>query len=260
MRQAGDRMVQVFRDSFRDASRRHGTSGVIDLWFHTCADLFITALIERITERSQYMFSRSIISWGGVASVFCGLFWIITWPATNGTVPIVLALVLGLVGLAGLYSRQSGQGGRLGRAGFVLGILGTGLALAAELWLFASGFSAPPILILSLGLVILGVGIVLLGVTSLRGKALHRWRSLPMGLGLLNTLGGMTLWLVYYLPMSQGRDPGHLWILIGGYVIYPAEHGLNALSVLLGLGWMGLGIMLATEANAQVVPPPPASA
>ena len=206
------------------------------------------------------MFSPRTILWGGLASVFCGLFWIITWPATNGTVPIMLALVLGLVGLAGLYSWQSGQGGRLGWAGLVLGILGTGLALAAEWWLFVSGFSAPPILIVSLGLVILGVGIVLLGITSLQGKALHRWRGLPLGLGLLNILGGMALWLVYYLPLSQGRDPWKLWSLIGGYVIYPAEHVLNALVVLLGLGWMGLGIMLATQANAQVVPPRPASA
>lgn len=127
-------MVQVFRDSFRDAHHRHGTSGVIDLWLHTCADLFITALIERITERSQYMFSPSTILWGGVASVFGGLFWIIAELTTDGFVPIVLAVVLGLGGLAGLYSRQSGQGGRLGWAGFALGILGTALELAALWW------------------------------------------------------------------------------------------------------------------------------
>jgi len=30
--------------------------------------------------------------------------------------------------------------------------------------------------------------------------------------------------------------------------------------VLLGLGWIGLGTMLATEAEAQVAQPPPASA
>ena len=206
------------------------------------------------------MFSRSTHLWGGLAGVFSGLFWIITWPATSGTVPIVLALVLGLGGLAGLYSRQSEQGGRFGWAGFVLSILGTALALAVEWWLFASGFRAPPILSLSLGMMILGIGIVLLGVTSLRGNALHHWRGLPLGLGLLNMLGGIAIWRVYYLPRSQGRDPWHQWSLIGGYVIYPAEHALNALSVLLGLGWLGLGIMLAREANAQVVPPPPASA
>ena len=170
------------------------------------------------------MFSPRSILWGGVASVFGGLFWMIQELTTDDTdVPIMLAVVLGLGGLAALYSRQSGQGGWLGWAGFALGILGTALELVGLWWLFASGFSAPPVLMISLGLIILGVGIVLLGVTSLRGKALHRWRSWPLGLGLLNTLGGMTVWLVYYLPLSQGRDPWAVWSLIGGYVIYPAQ-------------------------------------
>jgi hypothetical protein len=263
-------MVQVFRDSLRDAYRRNGTSGVIDLWLHTCADLLVTALIERITERSQYMFSPKVVLWGGLASVFGGVLWLIGVAPSAGWVPVVLAVVLGLGGLAGLYSRQSGQGGRLGLAGFALGILGTALELAAILWGSASGrlsyldrhptFSAPAVLILSLGMIILGVGIVLLGVTSLRGKALHRWRGLPLGLGLLNTLGGMAFGLMYYLPMSQGRNPWALWSLIGGHVIYPAEYGFNGVGVLLGLGWIALGIMLATDANAQVVPPAPASA
>lgn len=207
------------------------------------------------------MFSPRTILWGGVASIFGGLFWIIQELTTDDTdVPIMLAVVLGLGGLAGLYSWQSGQGGRLGWAGFVLGILGTALALAGIWWLFASGFSAPPVLIHSFGLIILGVGIVLLGLTSLRGKTLHIRRGLPLSLGLLNTLGGIAIWLVYYLPLSQARDPWAVWSLIRGNVIYPAEYVLGGFHVLLGLGWMGLGIMLAREANTQVVPHPPASA
>jgi hypothetical protein len=258
-------MVQVFRDSFRDAYRRHGTSGVIDLWLHTCADLFITALIERVAERSQYMFSSSIILWGAVASVFSGLLWIL-----DGVASVVLALILGLGGLAALYSRQLGQGGQLGWAGLALGVLGTALKLAAIWWGHASlrlyniqahpTFSAPPVLMISLALILLGVGIVLLSVSSLRGNALHRWGGLPLGLGLLNTLGGMTLSLVYYLPLSQGRDPWDFWRLIGGHVIYPAEYVWSGLEVLLGLGWVGLGFMLARDAKAEVVPPSPASA
>jgi hypothetical protein len=266
-------MVQVFRDSFRYEYHRNGISGVIDLWLHTFADLLVTALMERLMERSQYMFSPKVILWGGVASMFSGmlwmmmglaqggsvLFWLITWLAPTG------ALVLGLGGLAGLYSRQSEQGGRLGLAGFALGIIGTLLALAAVWWgptinlarvARDPTFDASSFLIFSLAMVLLGVGIMLLGVTSLRGKALHRWRGLPLGLGLLNTLGGMTFWLAFYLPLSQGQNPWKQWSLIEGYVLYHAVTALLGLGVLLGLGWIGLGIMLATESNAQVIQPP----
>src|SRR5262249_44437398 len=46
-------MVQVFRDSFREAYQRHGMPGAIDLWLHTSADLVFTSLRERLLERSQ---------------------------------------------------------------------------------------------------------------------------------------------------------------------------------------------------------------
>ena len=276
-------MVQVFRDSFREAHHRHGMPGVIDLWLHTFADLLVTALVERIMERSQYMFSPKVIFWGGLASVFCGLFWMFAGvtpgsrvsssvsdllvglagvaPGSRASIS-VLALVLGLGGLVGLYSRQAGQGGKLGVAGFALGIMGTGLALAALLGISGSSAkleidpvgAAPAVLISSLGMFILGVGLVVLGVTSLRSKTPHRWQGLPLGLGLLSTMFGVIVWFVLYMPLSQGHVP---WTPPNTYRI---DMLLTAVYLLVGLGWMGLGIMLATEANAQVVQPPEASA
>ena len=208
------------------------------------------------------MFSPKGILWGGVASIFCGLFWLMMGLAPeSGAATFVLALVLGLGGLIALYSGQAGQGGWLGSAGFALGIIGTVLALAALGWGFTSGRFSPsniqsePILaapgsaIISLALVILGIGLALLGLTSLRTKTLHRWRGLPLGAGLLNALFGITFWLVYYVPLSQGRNPWDTWP--------PEGYGLSvAALVLLGLSWMGLGITLAPEADAQLVPPP----
>jgi hypothetical protein len=261
-------LVQVFRDSLRDEYHRNGKSGVIDLWLHTCADLLVTALMERIMERSQYMFSPKVILWGGVASAFGGFFWLMTVIAPSSGGPgIELALILGLGGLVGLYSRQAGQGGRLGLAGFALGIIGTILALATLWWGFTSGrlssstirsepvVADPAFLILSLALVTLGIGLALLGVASLRAKTLHRWRGLPLGLGLLSAILGVTFWLAFYVPLSQGRNPFDPWNL--------GNYGLVVVFVvfaLLGLGWMVLGTMLATEAEAQVAQPPPASA
>jgi hypothetical protein len=134
-------MVLVFRDSFREAYQCNGLPGVIDLWLHTCADLLVTALMERLMERSQYMFSPKVILWGGVAGAFGGMFWVMMGIApSSGGAAIVLALVLGLGGLVSLYSRQAGRGGRLGLAGLALGILGTVLELATQWW-FVTAFS-----------------------------------------------------------------------------------------------------------------------
>jgi hypothetical protein len=239
-------------------------SGVIDLWLHTCADLFVTALIERFTERSQYMFSPKVIMWGGVASVCAGLFWILTGLPPHSPVALVLALVLGLGGLVGLYSRQAGQGGRLGLAGFALGIIGTGVPLATLWWGFTSGgFSnmeidpasaAPGSLIFLLALVILGIGLVLLGVANWRAKTLHICRGLTLGLGLLSIIQSMTFWLIAYVPLSQGQIP---WDPPNTYRF---DVLFTAADLLVGLGWMGLGIMLAIEGDAKVAQPPPASA
>jgi hypothetical protein len=255
-------MVQVFRDSFREAYHCNGVPGAIDLWLHTFADLLVTALIERISEGSQYMFSPKVILWGGLASLFGGLFWILAG-LSNSPAALVLALVLGLGGLVGLYSRQAGQGGKLGLAGFALGIIGTVLPLAVLWWAFTSGLvanmkrdpasAAPWALIFPLALVISGIGLTLLGVASWRAKTPHGWRGLPLGLGLLSIIYSLTIWLVSIVPLSQGRLPWDTWNF-GFFVLYPA------VNVLLGLGWMGLGLMLTTEADPQGTQSPPASA
>jgi hypothetical protein len=261
-------IVQVFRDSFKDTYHHNGMPGVIDLWLHTLADLLVTALIERISVMSQYMFSPKGILWGGMASLFGGLFWLMMGigPSSGGAAfGLPMALVLGLGGLAGLYSLQARQGGKFGLAGFALGIIGTLLALATLWWAFTSGrmspstierepvLAAPAVLSISLGIATLGIGLALLGITSLRAKTLHRWRGLPLGLGLLNAINGMASGLAYYVPLSQGRNPWHPWN--PGVYMPPL-----VLFVLLGLGWMGLGFMLAIEAEVKVVPSPPSSA
>jgi hypothetical protein len=260
-------MVQVFRNSFKDTYHHNGMPGVIDLWLHTCADLLVTALMERLSEGSQYMFSPKFILWGGVAGAFGGMFWMMV---SGGGVAVVLALVLGLGGLVSLYSRQAGQGGKLALASFALGIIGTVLVLAV-LWWSSTIFSGPTYAIIhlriarepvlagravlmgSLGFVTLGIGLALLGIASLRANPLHRWRGLPIGLGLLNTIQGITFVLLAYEPLSQGRNFFDPWPP-DWYALIAAEF------VLLGLGWIGLGITLATEAETKIAQPPPDAA
>jgi len=248
-------MIQVFRDSFREAYQDHGVPGVIDLWLHTLFDLVFTALNERISERSQVMFSPKIVLWGGVAGVFTGLFWLMVGLAPSSA-GFEFALIMGLGGLTGLYSQQAKQGGIVGLAGFVLGIIST-VAILITGWILPDlGGDARGILILSLGFLTLGIGLALLGIASLRGQTLPRWRGLPLTLGLLNILQSISFWLIFYIPLNHGQNPWKPWNL--------GNHGLVVvftLMVLIGIGWMGLGVTLAAEGDAQlpVAQPPSAS-
>jgi len=254
-------MVQVFRDSIREAYHRDRMFGLMDVWLHTLVDLVFTALMERIAERSEFMFSPKVTLGGGVASICAGIFWLafclmVALPNSyGGEGTIVLALALGIAGLVGLYSRQIEQGRRSGLAGLALGIVGTGLALAA-LRSFVTVHpeidpigTAPIALRLALGLGILGAGLTLLGVTSLRANTLSRWQGLPLSLGLLNIAHGITFWLAYYIPLSQERVP---WV---SFTFGQFVHIVVAL--LLGLGWMGLGIRLTADADTQITQLPP---
>jgi len=205
------------------------------------------------------MFSPKVTLWGGVASVFAGLFWLMMGltlmglaPAGGGEMGIVLPLILGLGGFAGLYSLQAGKGGRLGLTGFILGIIGTAVLLTS--WLDVSG-EVQSILIGIFGPAILGIGLALLGLTSLREKTLRRLRGLPLVMGLLYLFEAAAFWAVFYVPISHGQNPWHPW--------NPTAYlPVSSLFVLIGIGWMGLGITLATEGDAQipVAQPPSTSA
>jgi hypothetical protein len=260
----GTQMVQVFRDSLREAFQRRGTSGAIDLWLHTVADLLVTALVERIAEGSQHMFSPKVVLWGGLAGAFGGVFYVmLAISPESGEAALVTCLLLGLGGLAGLFSAVAQQHGRLALAGFALGIIGTLLPLSGLRWLSSNiptstiqsnpVLAAPSVLILSLGLGSLGIGLTLLGIASWLANTLRRGRGLPLGVGILSIVNALMFWLVYYVPMSQGRNPWQTWPP-QGYTLHVA------VMILLGLGWMVLGVMLMVNAEPQVAPSPPASA
>ena len=245
-------MVQVFRDSFREAYHHNGMSGLVDLWLHTFVDLLVTALIERVMERSQYMFSPKVMLWCGIASLIGGLFWI---SSVGGGSALKVALALELCGLVGLRMQQAGQGGKVGLAGFALGIIGTGLAIAyLSQDIVSQSFpymEREPTLVapVSLALFIQSIGLGLLGVASLRAKNPHRWRGLPLGLSALSAISGVVFWIVVYVPLSHGQFPWKSDL----FMLYPA------VLLLLAIGWMSLGVILATEADAQLAPPPAAA-
>jgi len=252
-------MVQVFRDSLKYEYRHNGISGVIGLWLHTFIDLVFTALIERIAERSKKMFSPKVITWGGLAGALCGVMWIIMGIAPSA-VAFVLAFILGLGGLAGLYSWQGGQSGRLASTGFAFSMISMVLAIGTLWWGFASGrmgyidsesdalSSALPLLIILLTIAAIGIGLALIGIANLRAKTQPRWWGLPLGLGILTILQSFSMWLAYYLPMSQGHDP---WSQYYDDILWFP----SIVWVLAGVCWMALGIMLEREAKVQIATP-----
>ena len=233
-------MVQVFRDSFRDAYHCNGMSGVIDLWLHTFADLFVTALIERLTERSQYMFSPKFVYWGGLASAFGGLMWflsLLAWESGYTQLLLSLALLLTLGGLAALHARQGKQAGALGWAGFILGILGTGLVIPVLQW--------------TLGYSLLGIGYMLIGLRAWQTGDLPRWRLMPLALGILLIGFVFSVRLEQQITIS-GINPWDPMTL-------PAI-ALVLLTFSIGILWMALGAILAQNPGRQISNQPPASA
>jgi hypothetical protein len=231
-------MVQVFRDSFKDAYQ-HGISGVIGLWMHTYADLLVTALIERFMERSKYMFSPRIIFWGGLASAFGGLMWflsLLAWESGYTELLLSVALLLTLGGVAALHTRQGKKAGVLGWSGFVLGILGTVLVL--------SGFQG------TLGYSLLGLGYILLGLRAWQIRDQPRWRLMPLALGILLIGFVFSSWLEQQISIS-GIDP---W----DPMTIPAI-AIVLLSFSIGILWMVLGGILARNQGWQTSNHPPAS-
>jgi hypothetical protein len=237
-------MVQVFRDSIGEAYHHHGMPGLVDLWLHTFVDLFVTALMERFAERSQYMFSPRIIMWAGVASAFGGVMWLFR-AQEGGEITLPLALLLTLAGLAALHLRQGKQASALGWAGFVLGLLGTGL-------LVLSSFFVPdttPGMQFELGMSIMGIGYILIGLRTLQTKILHRSSAmLSFVIGVLQIGFGFCVWLMYYLT----PDPWNPMTI-------PASAAM-LLFFSIGILWIALGATLAINPGWETSNPPPASA
>jgi hypothetical protein len=243
-------MVQVFRDSLRYEYYRNGVFGVIDLWLHTCVDLFVTALIERISERSQIMFSPKVIMWGGIASAFGGLLWVLTG-AADFTIPLALLLTLG--GLAAIHARHGKQAGVLGSAGFILGILGTGLFLTDLLWQTITGNSLNPNSSLGLlfgsGLPIVGIGTILIGIRTLQTGILPRSSGmLSFAIGVSQIGFGISGWLAY----STTSDPWHPMTIFASAMLF--------FIFAIGIFWMVLGAIIAGNPGWQISNDPSASA
>jgi hypothetical protein len=221
---------------------------VIDLWLHTFLDLVSTALIERISERSRYMFSPKIIVWGGMASVFGGLMWLSPVFTGKGEITLPLALLLTLGGLAALHARHGKQAGTLGWSGFILGIFGTGLLIPS----FFMQDTAPG-LPFDLGMPILSIGSILIGIRTLQTRILPSASGMLLfAIGVSQIGLAISVWLMDYYLAPNGIDPWNPMTI-------PAIATLLLLFAI-GIFWIALGAILAQNPGWETSNQPPASA
>ncbi len=183
---------------------------------------------------------------GAVAAVVAGACWVLKGGAilvTGDQPPGVFeaSFLLFPLALGGLYARLGGRGGRTARVGVGLAVvaglsaalLGLALLFGPESWEpteAAATILTPLFALAGLGTI---VGLLLLGISVRRAQALGpRWSVLPLALG------------VSVFPL----------MIVGGALEAVHERLLEVPLVLLGLGWIGLGVALAREDTSQPSP------
>lgn len=159
----GALMVQAFRDTCRDASRRRGLAGVLFVWPDALRDVLSTALAEHV-EGGIRMTRTAWIRVGSIAAVLGGIvqvvlalltasassFLVITMPAatSNGPLPTAqrviylagpIAWLLLLLALIALHLRAGSRTGPAGWIGITCALIGVVLAFGANA-LFATTF------------------------------------------------------------------------------------------------------------------------
>ena len=179
----------------------------------------------------------AVARWGAGAAVVAGSFWIVKAASillTGDQPPLVfeLAFVLFPVALIGLYAASGRRGGRLATCGLALAIIagvsavvtGLGALLGPDDWTPRGDtvtVLTPFIALAGLGTF---VALLLLGLALRRTTALPaRWRTLPLALA------------VSALPL----------MVIGGALAAVNERLLEVPLLLLGVGWIALGAVLA---------------
>ena len=147
---------------------------------------------------------------------------------------LLLSLILFAVGLLGLYARQAGGAGSsesVAKLGGVTAVLG-GLLFIVGGSLAAFFDIAGTWYMMMAGVVMLFVSLLLLGVSALRAQLLGRWSFVPLLVGMFN----LAAFLLAFTGLYQLKPLGE-WLGV-------------ALTVLVGVGWILLGlVLLSTRAS-----------
>ena len=182
-----------------------------------------------------------MIRWGGVAAVVAGACWVVKAASIllTGEQPPILfqaGFVLFPVALVGLYATMGRRGGPLALCGLVLAVttevsavvVGFGVLLGPDDWMP----SEDTVTVLTPFIVLAGIGtfaaLLLLGLAVRRTRAMAgRWQILPLALA------------VSAVPL----------MVIGGALESVNERLLEVPLLVLGVAWIGLGVVVARVAS-----------
>ena len=240
-REYAEPMVQVFRDSIREAARQRGARGIASLWLATLGDLARTAFVERVSEVIA-MSRANWVRWGGLASMLLGAVWSLQWMlgsfnwqpgnVTRYSLSAIIPVLL-LAALAGLAARTAGRWGWLGTTGLAMCFLGPVLLLVGGVMLNRND-SSPWWEIFLGGHFALFVGLLLAGGAIMRVQALPRWRGLPFIMGVLGIVG-----------------------IVLSSALYPHWGDRNGVAFIpFSLSWVALGYALWSGTPEEAAPPP----
>jgi hypothetical protein len=176
---------------------------------------------------TEGLLSRStFIRVAGSAPLLGGLLNLLTsLPRRTGLprAPAPGSIVCLMIAVLGLHALLWGREGRLGRLGFALVAAGLFLGLIGMVGSALGLLDPNPMARITntgehVGLVLIGVGMLLWSIVTLRVKALGRWSTLPLALGLLGLAGISFLRPATFATLEAGVVPkvfAVCWILLG---------------------------------------------
>lgn len=240
-REYGRDMTQVFRDDMRGTLRESGAGALFGLWFIILIDLFKTAFAEHIWE-VFHMPVEKMTRWSGPAAAIGGILfsfgviWIFGITRSVTSMALIVLLFLGTLpflclGLYGLYKGQSQFTGW--RNGLLLGLSLFGLTLSNISTTVMILLNRDELLFVgSAGYLLYIIGLGGMGLVSLRTQSLGKWSFAPMMISVMSLLGLLLLFL-------------------SAYEITPL---MIIWEILVGLGWLFLGIGLLQNQGDQAGP------
>lgn len=236
-----DEMVQLFSDQLREARSGGATGGRARVWLKSVGDLVVTSTSEHMRRDRTMAHSLSaspsplnrVLGLAGVlgGAVLLAAFLVDIAP---GLVPLRLAVVnLGAIGIVvAVHSRQV-------RVAPALALVGAVPALVANALFLATVVIGDIGLLSFYAAVAMWLADAAFGVVTFRIGAVARWGALALAIGSPLAVAGIDR-----IGLVSAEDPT-LW---GPLAL--AGVALN------GLGWILLGIDVATRRSASEVGPP----
>jgi hypothetical protein len=245
-RNYGPHMLQVFRDSCRDAERRRGAWGVYRLWLPTLWDLMTTVWSERIAEGVN----MSSLQWqrlGSLAALTTGAFlimplvlpYIAPFLGTDDPrIEIPVFIMYAVLPIGATMALQARLRPDLGRLGWIVGavvLLSMSVSSLSELvfyWQFA--LRMPPTLVMANVAYVSSLFYIICAL-------LYGLLALKSHLGPIRNILPLCLYTIYALGLLGSKLMASMQVINPSATLFLYT---TMLPISLGIGWIAIGIFL----------------